>query len=204
MTKFAQFLRRRRTLGGLTQGQLATQLGVSVNTVSRWERGRDLPSERNASAVSKFLQVSKPDLQELLGQPDRPVAGSEPGLAERVAALESRVDAIGGSLTRLFDHVVANDELVVLQSGNRRIELRADGAITISDGSATLKVDSGGLDLEAASEVRMSGSGSLVVTFAAVEANAATLNAYGALNCTTLTANSVVSDSYTPGAGNIW
>ena len=39
-----QFVRSLRQLTNLTQGQFANQLGVSYETVSRWENGRMQPS----------------------------------------------------------------------------------------------------------------------------------------------------------------
>lgn len=41
---WAEFVRRYRLRHALTQGQLATVMGVSQRTVSRWERGEDAPS----------------------------------------------------------------------------------------------------------------------------------------------------------------
>lgn len=39
-----QFVRELRVLTGLTQEQFAAQLGVTYSFVSRWERGRGIPS----------------------------------------------------------------------------------------------------------------------------------------------------------------
>jgi transcriptional regulator with XRE-family HTH domain len=41
---WAEFVRRYRLRHGLTQGQLATVMGVSQRTVSRWERSEDTPN----------------------------------------------------------------------------------------------------------------------------------------------------------------
>jgi len=42
--EWADLIRRYRLRHGLTQGHLATVIGVSQRTVSRWERGEDRPS----------------------------------------------------------------------------------------------------------------------------------------------------------------
>ena len=39
-----QFVRELRVLTGLTQEQFAAHLGVTYSSVSRWERGRGIPS----------------------------------------------------------------------------------------------------------------------------------------------------------------
>lgn len=50
----------RRRLG-LTQDKLAEKLGVTRNTVSRWERGEVSPSPENLAALDRlFAQLEKP------------------------------------------------------------------------------------------------------------------------------------------------
>lgn len=50
-------LRSWRTKAGLTQAQLAEQLGVTSNTVARWERDEmSIPTHVNLSAISKSPQ----------------------------------------------------------------------------------------------------------------------------------------------------
>ncbi len=44
MTKLADKIRQCRDLKGWTQEQLARDVGVSLNTVQRWESGRSQPS----------------------------------------------------------------------------------------------------------------------------------------------------------------
>jgi putative transcriptional regulator len=48
-------VRRRRTLANLSQGQLASQLGVSRQTVNSIESGRYLPSLPLALAIARFF-----------------------------------------------------------------------------------------------------------------------------------------------------
>lgn len=67
---FGNDLRRARETARLTQGELATSLGVSLRTVGNWERGETEP--RNARAA----------IEQALGRPigEQPAAG--PTLAE--------------------------------------------------------------------------------------------------------------------------
>jgi putative transcriptional regulator len=44
MTALADKIRRCRELKGWSQEQLARELGISLNTVQRWEAGRNQPS----------------------------------------------------------------------------------------------------------------------------------------------------------------
>lgn len=48
-------VRRRRTLANLSQGELASQLGVSRQTVNSIESGRYLPSLPLALAIARFF-----------------------------------------------------------------------------------------------------------------------------------------------------
>jgi len=49
-----QLIKRYRLRHGLTQGRLATAIGVSQRTVSRWERGALRPSEASLAAISEL------------------------------------------------------------------------------------------------------------------------------------------------------
>lgn len=58
-----QFIRELRRLAGLTQEQFGLQIGVSYETVSRWENGRMQPS-------SLALKQLEQTVQELSRSPD--------------------------------------------------------------------------------------------------------------------------------------
>ena len=51
-------VRRRRTLANLSQAELASQLGVSRQTVNSIESGRYLPSLPLALAIARFFGVT--------------------------------------------------------------------------------------------------------------------------------------------------
>lgn len=55
-------LARRRRDAGKTQQQLATELGISVGTVSRWETGTNVPRGNLLIAVAAALGVEVSEL----------------------------------------------------------------------------------------------------------------------------------------------
>lgn len=60
---YAESIRRARTNAGLTQEQLARQIGVASMTVSRWERGKHEPLAHQWREISQATGVP---LEELL------------------------------------------------------------------------------------------------------------------------------------------
>ena len=48
----AELIRKARTAAQLTQGQLAKKLGVSLNSVSRWELGLRQPTYEDLLAIA--------------------------------------------------------------------------------------------------------------------------------------------------------
>lgn len=77
-------LHRLRKLRGLTQGELAAQLGVSKPTVWAWEQGRARPIEERLDAIAEALGVSNAELR-----PTRTV----PGLGELIARCREQIAA---------------------------------------------------------------------------------------------------------------
>lgn len=105
--------------------------------------------------------------------------------------------------------------IVEESGGQEKVEITTPNAATV-----TISEQSGGeITLEAAGNtVKMSTSGVTVQSSATVEVTASKVNVSaglvsvdsgmskfsGVVKCDTLIANSVVSTSYTPGAGNVW
>jgi len=56
MTKLADKIRQCRDLKGWTQEQLARNVGVSLNTVQRWESGRTQPSPLAMEKLQEILE----------------------------------------------------------------------------------------------------------------------------------------------------
>lgn len=88
--------------------------------------------------------------------------------------------------------------------GNRvRISDDNGGEIVIDKGGDTVVVDSEGITVTAASKVKIE-AGQVEVSAGMVKVDAGMSRFSGVVQADTVIANSVVSSSYTPGAGNIW
>ncbi|MEE4453272.1 helix-turn-helix domain-containing protein [Novosphingobium resinovorum] len=77
-------LHRLRKLRGLTQGELASRLGVSKPTVWAWEQGRARPIEERIDAIAEALGVEVAELR-----PSRTV----PGLTELIGRCREQIAA---------------------------------------------------------------------------------------------------------------
>lgn len=70
-------VRRLRTKLGLTQEELAHELGITVGTVNRWENGRFRPSKLARSTILEFAKKHGVSLEDDMAstpaaQPQRP------------------------------------------------------------------------------------------------------------------------------------
>lgn len=61
MTKFSQIILKARLAKGLSQVDLAKQLGVSLGSTHGWEHGQ-LPHPRNLPKIARLLEI---DIKEL-------------------------------------------------------------------------------------------------------------------------------------------
>jgi len=77
-------LHRLRKLRGLTQGELASRLGVSKPTVWAWEQGRARPIEERLDAIAEALGVEPAELR-----PSRTV----PGLTDLISRCRDQIAA---------------------------------------------------------------------------------------------------------------
>ncbi len=55
---FADFIKRRRKVMGMTQAELASLLNVSKSAVAKWECGRGIPDRANFKQLSCVLGVT--------------------------------------------------------------------------------------------------------------------------------------------------
>jgi len=104
---------------------------------------------------------------------------------------------------------------VLMDDGGSQIDIRTPAGhhLTLTDaggGQATLEMAGEKLDMKPG-EITITGSGRVVVNAAQVNVSAGMVQVdagmskfSGVVQCDTLIAQSVVSASYTPGAGNIW
>ncbi len=109
-------LRVARRSAGLTQKQLAVELGVESITVSRWERGVTMPSIPRLRRIAEITQTTVSDL---VRTPDAPTAhGAElAALREELAETRALVDRIASALERPTQHVAPAAPAVVPQEG---------------------------------------------------------------------------------------
>jgi uncharacterized protein involved in type VI secretion and phage assembly len=93
---------------------------------------------------------------------------------------------------------------IVETPGGQRILLRdAPGSVEITDGNGnSVKLDPNGLTVNVAAKVTLHAA-AVEVNAGVVTVNAGMSNFSGVVKCDTLISNSVVSASYTPGAGNV-
>jgi uncharacterized protein involved in type VI secretion and phage assembly len=97
-------------------------------------------------------------------------------------------DTAGGAKVTLS---MASGHTLVLDDGAQRIQLRHANGSTIT--------------LTAAGAIQINANSTVEVTAAALNVHCPTATFDGLVTCTTLIAKtSVVSPSYTPGAGNVW
>ena len=89
--------------------------------------------------------------------------------------------------------------------GGQSIELKdGPGAITLQDSNGnSVKLETSGITVTAAAKVTVNAS-QVAVSAGMVQVDAAMSKFSGVVQADTVISNSVVSASYTPGAGNIW
>jgi phage baseplate assembly protein V len=107
----------------------------------------------------------------------------------------------------VLDDTGGREKVIVETPGGARVTLSdapGDAAVTIEDrnGNTTI-LAGGGVTVRTGSKLTIEAS-QIEVTAALVQVNAALSKFSGIVQCDTLITNSVVSASYTPGAGNIW
>lgn len=79
----------------------------------------------------------------------------------------------------------------------------AGGKIKLKGAGSTITLSSGGIKVKTSGEITVEGS-TVNVTASMVSVDSALSEFSGIVRCDTLVTNSVVSTSYTPGAGNVW
>jgi uncharacterized protein involved in type VI secretion and phage assembly len=120
-----------------------------------------------------------------------------------IRALTSR----SGHRVTLDDTAGAEKVEVETQGGHRLVlDDAAGGTVTLSHSNGvTLKMDAvGNVELTANVRVTVNAPAQLSVSAGMVQVDAAISRFSGVVQCDTLITNSVVSASYTPGAGNFW
>lgn len=95
---FGQHLRNLRKTRGMTQADLASQLGVSMPAISAWEKGRSQPRDGRLEALAKALSVPVSSLT----VPDTFVADASVPLDELLKKCRQKISqAVGASPQRI-------------------------------------------------------------------------------------------------------
>lgn len=78
------------------------------------------------------------------------------------------------------------------------------GAVTIEDSNGnSIKLESAGITITASAKVTINAS-QVAVSAGMVTVDAGMSKFSGVVQCDTMISNTVISSTYTPGAGNIW
>jgi uncharacterized protein involved in type VI secretion and phage assembly len=105
-----------------------------------------------------------------------------------------------------LDDQDGQEKCVIETPGGQKITLKdGPGVIEIVDGNgSSLKLDSSGITITTSLKLTVKADSMVEVTAGMVTVNAGMSKFSGVVQCDTLISNSVISASYTPGAGNIW
>jgi uncharacterized protein involved in type VI secretion and phage assembly len=104
-----------------------------------------------------------------------------------------------------LDDQDGQEELILETPGGQKVTLKdGPGSVEIVDSNGnSVKLEAAGITLNASAKVTVSGS-LIELTAGTVTVNAGMSRFSGVVQADTVISNSVVSSSYTPGAGNIW
>ncbi|HWA26480.1 MAG TPA: phage baseplate assembly protein V [Lacunisphaera sp.] len=104
----------------------------------------------------------------------------------------------------LDDHD-GQEKFIVETPGSQKITLQdGPGSVKIEDSNGnSIKLESSGVTVTASAKVNVQAS-QVSISAGMVQVDAGMSKFSGVIQCDTLISNSVVSSSYTPGAGNIW
>ena len=104
-----------------------------------------------------------------------------------------------------LDDTDGREQLILETPGGQKITLKdGPGAVEIVDSNGnSIKMETSGITITAAAKVTVNAS-QVAVSAGMVTVDAAMSKFSGVVQCDTMISNSVISASYTPGAGNIW
>jgi uncharacterized protein involved in type VI secretion and phage assembly len=104
-----------------------------------------------------------------------------------------------------LDDQDGKEQFIVETPGAQRITMKdGPGSIVIEDSNGnSIKLESHGVTVSAAGKVTINAS-TMEVSAGILTVNAGASKFSGVVQCDTLISNSVISSSYSPGAGNIW
>lgn len=110
----------------------------------------------------------------------------------------------GSVVEMVDDDAGAKIEFKTAQGQSITITEESGGKVQINTGSESIEMSSSGTEIRSAASLKLTAAAQLTIDAPMVQVNAAMSKFSGVVQCSTLITNSVVSSSYTPGAGNIW
>ena len=130
-------------------------------------------------------------------------AKSRPPATSREATSTKMIKSRSGVTLRISDDSASS--LVIETPGGQRVTLQdGPGSVRIEDGNGnSITLGTSGVTINASAKVTVNGS-AVEVNATAVTVNTGMTKFSGVVQCDTLMSNSVISASYSPGAGNIW
>lgn len=104
-----------------------------------------------------------------------------------------------------LDDTDGREQLILETPGGQKVTLKdGPGAVEIVDSNGnSIKLETSGITITASAKVTVNAS-QVAVSAGMVTVDAAMSKFSGVVQCDTMISNSVISASYTPGAGNIW
>ncbi|QSI77437.1 phage baseplate assembly protein V [Niveibacterium microcysteis] len=105
-----------------------------------------------------------------------------------------------------LDDQDGQEKFIVETPGGQKITLQdGPGKVEVVDSNGnSIKLETSGITIDAAAKVTVNAGAMVEVNAGMVTVNAGMSRFSGVVQCDTLISNSVISASYTPGAGNIW
>src|SRR6478609_3296927 len=104
-----------------------------------------------------------------------------------------------------LDDQDGQEKLILETPGGQKITMKdGPGSVTIEDSNGnSVKLETSGITITAAAKVTVNAS-QVAVSAGMVKVDAGMSTFSGIVKCDTLISNTVISTTYTPGAGNIW
>lgn len=127
-------------------------------------------------------------------------ADTQSGGVNRYKRIKSK-----NGVTITLDDQQGQETLLLETPGGQKLTLKdGPGSCTLEDSNGnSIKLESAGITVQASAKVKVQAS-TVEVSAGMVKVDAALSKFSGMIKCDVLQTNSVISSSYTPGAGNVW
>ncbi len=110
-----------------------------------------------------------------------------------------------GTRIAIVEDEAGSEKVEITTPNNAKVTLQegSGGKVKLKGAGSTITLSSGGIKVKTGGEVTVEGS-TMSVTAGTLSVDCAFSDFSGIINCDMLVTNSVISSSYTPGAGNVW